>query len=137
MCAIVILGIGVTGLTQGVTAALRSSKEAELQATAAWLAAGRIETLRAEGYLEDGTDEGDETGSFANFRWKQTVTRGDINGLHDVTVVIESAKSGKVIYELRTLLFDPPPSSTSVFGEPEKSKSSSSSSARKRDGRRR
>src|SRR5882762_5584731 len=48
MCAILILGIGLVGLTQGITAALQSSKESELQTTAALLAAGQIETLRAD-----------------------------------------------------------------------------------------
>ena len=58
MCAILILGISLVGLTQGITAALRSSKESELQTTAALIAAGQIETLRAEGFVIDGETEG-------------------------------------------------------------------------------
>jgi len=49
MCAVAILGVALVGLTQGITTALGSNKESELQTTAALLAAGRIETLRAEG----------------------------------------------------------------------------------------
>ena len=59
MCAILILGIALAGLTQGVTTALTSSKESELQTTAALYAAGQIESLRAEGYLSDGETQGD------------------------------------------------------------------------------
>ena len=40
MCAVLILGIGIAGLTQGITTALASSKEAEVQTAAALLAAG-------------------------------------------------------------------------------------------------
>ena len=47
MVAILILGIALVGLTQGITTALSSSKESELQTVAALFAAGQIETLRA------------------------------------------------------------------------------------------
>jgi hypothetical protein len=45
------------GLTQGITTALGSSKESELQTTGALFAAGQIELLRAEKDLTDGTTE--------------------------------------------------------------------------------
>ena len=108
MCAILILGIGLVGLTQGITTALSSNKESELQTTAALIAAGRIETLRAEGYLMEGEDEGDSEEGLALYHWKQTITRGTIDGLYEVAVVVENSNSGKSIYELRTRLFDPP-----------------------------
>jgi len=108
MCAILILGIGFVGITQGLTTALRSSKESELQTTAALVAAGRIEMLRADGYLANGEEEGECGASLSLYRWKQSVTSTAIDGLHEVEVAIENSKSGKVIYELRTLLFDPP-----------------------------
>jgi len=108
MCAILILGIGLVGLTQGLTTALSSSKESELQTSAALIAAGRMETLRADGYLKDGVEDGEGGEGFALYRWKQTISSTTIDGLHEVEVVVENAKSGKTIYELRTLLFDPP-----------------------------
>jgi len=112
MCAILILGVALAGLTQGVTTALTSSKESELQTTAALLAAGRIETLRAEGYLTDGVSEGECGEGLALYRWKQSIASTGIDGLHDVEVVVENAKSGKAIYELKTMLFQPPEDST-------------------------
>lgn len=112
MCAILILGVGLVGLTQGITAALSSNKESELQTSAALIAAGRIEILRAEGYVVDGQTEGVCGEGFSLYRWRQSVTGTDIDGLHEVEVVVENSKSGKVIYELRTLLFDPPIDST-------------------------
>ena len=108
MCAILILGIGLVGLTQGLTTALSSSKESELQTSAALIAAGRMETLRADGYLKDGVEDGEGGEGFALYRWKQTISSTKIDGLHEVEVVVENAKSGRTIYELRTLLFDPP-----------------------------
>jgi prepilin-type N-terminal cleavage/methylation domain-containing protein len=108
MCATVILAIGVVGLTTAITTALGSSKESELQSTAAMIAAGQIETLRAGGFVSDGDDEGDFGGGLSLYRWKQTIAPTDIDGLHEVTVTVENAKSGQQIYELKTMLFDPP-----------------------------
>ena len=108
MCAILILGIALVGLTQGTTTALSSSKESELQTTAALIAAGKIETLRAEGYLVDGMTEGEAGEGLSLYRWKRSVTSTTVDGLHEVAVAVEDSKTGKTIYELRTLLFDPP-----------------------------
>src|SRR5206468_434096 len=74
MCAILILGIGMVGITQGITTALRSSKESELQTTATFIAAGRIEMLRADGYLVNGKEEGECGASLSLYRWKQSIT---------------------------------------------------------------
>lgn len=107
MVAILILGVALAGMTHGITTALESSKESELQTTAALFAAGKIETLRAEGDLENGETDGDCGAALKAYRWKQTVSDADIDGLHDVDVVIESAKNDQEIYELKTLLFEP------------------------------
>jgi prepilin-type N-terminal cleavage/methylation domain-containing protein len=122
MCAILILGVGLAGLTQGITTALQSSKESELQTTAALLAAGQIEALRADGFVIDGETDGDGDGELSLYHWRQSVTSTRIEGLHEVEVVVENSNSGKTIYELRTLLFDPPPSS--MLEEPSGRKSS-------------
>ncbi len=108
LCAILILGVALAGLTEGVTLALNSTKESELQTTAALFAAGQLETLRAEGDLTDGETEGECGEGLSLYRWKQSITATSIDGLHDVQVVVENAKTGKAIYELRTLLFEPP-----------------------------
>ena len=108
MCAILILGIALAGLTQGVTTALTSNKESELQTTAALFAAGLIETLRAEEYFSDGVTEGDCGEGLLLYHWKESITSAGINGLHQVEVVVENAKTGQSIYELKTLLFQPP-----------------------------
>jgi len=107
MCAIAILAVALVGLTQGITTALSSSKESELQTAAALLAAGRIETLRAEGYLYDGVEEGRFGDELAYYQWKQTITSTSTLGVHEVEVVIENARTGQSLYELQTMLFDP------------------------------
>jgi prepilin-type N-terminal cleavage/methylation domain-containing protein len=107
MVAILILGIALAGLTTGITTALGSSKESELQATAALLAAGQIETLRAEGGLVDGEKNGDGGAGLSLYRWKQTISGAGIDGLHEVVVAVNSAQDGRPIYELKTMLFEP------------------------------
>ena len=107
MCAILILGIALVGFVQGITTALGSSKESELQTTAALLAAGQIEKLRAEGEIEDGTSDGEWGDDFSNYQWKQTISTTSIKGLYEIDLVVESTPSGKQIYELRTMLFEP------------------------------
>lgn len=108
MVAVVILAIALVGLTQGITTALASSKESELQTTAALFAAGQIELLRAQGDLIDGTDGGDCGGGLSLYRWKETVSPAGIDGLHEVDVVVENTQTGAEIYELKTMLFQIP-----------------------------
>ena len=107
MVAILILGIALTGLVHGITTALASSKESELQTIAALFAQGKIEELRAEPILEDGEEDGDCGAALPLFRWRQTITRTDIPGLHDVSVAVEHVRTKREIYELKTLLFAP------------------------------
>jgi prepilin-type N-terminal cleavage/methylation domain-containing protein len=108
MIAVVILAIAVVGLTQGFTTALASSKDSELQTTAAMFAAGQIETVRAETGLTDETTEGDCGPDLPLYRWRQTITPSDVDGLHQVSVVVENSRTGTLIYELKTLLFEVP-----------------------------
>ena len=131
MCAILILGIGLVGLSQGITTALSSSKESELQTTAALIAAGRIEILRADGFLWDGVTEGNGEGDLSLYQWRETITSTSIDGLHEVEVVVENSKTGKTIYELRTMLFDPPISSSRNESENQRDRAAS----KKRDRR--
>jgi prepilin-type N-terminal cleavage/methylation domain-containing protein len=107
LCAILILGVGLVGLVQGLTTALSSSKEAELQTTAALFAAGQIETLRADGFVIEGETDGTCGPDLDAYQWRQTVGKTAIEGLFDVVVAVEHAASGKKIYELETLIFDP------------------------------
>jgi prepilin-type N-terminal cleavage/methylation domain-containing protein len=107
MVAILVLGIALVGLTEGLTTALASSKEAELQTVAAQIAAGQIETLRAEDFIVNGETDGECGDELPLYRWTQTISSTDLDGLHEVVVVVENINSGQSIYELRTLLFDP------------------------------
>ena len=108
LCAILILGVGMVGLTHGLTTALSSSKESEVQTAAALVAAARIETLRADGYYIDGTDEGEEEQGTTIYRWQQSITSTDLAGLHQVKITVQNGQSEQPVYELQTLLFDPP-----------------------------
>lgn len=114
MCAILILGVGLVGLTQGITTALSSSKDSEVQSAAALLASGQIETLRAEGYLIAGERGGEGEGTLSNYTWIQTITETQPEGLFEVTVKVQKTSSGEEILELKTMLFDPP-----IIREPE------------------
>jgi type IV pilus modification protein PilV len=113
MCAILVLGIGLAGLTQGLSTALTSSKESEVQTQAALIASAMIEQLRAETYLTDGETEGGCGKALPLYRWRQKIAPADVEGLHEVTVTVERAKTGQALFELRTLLFEAPADSTS------------------------
>lgn len=108
LCAILILGVSVVGLTQGLTTALVSAKEAEVQTAAAALAAAQIEQLRAEGFVLEGEFEGQGSGGLAQYAWRQSVRETEIRGLFEVTVAVLSTNSEQEIFELSTMLFDPP-----------------------------
>jgi prepilin-type N-terminal cleavage/methylation domain-containing protein len=112
--AILILGVALVGLTEGVTAALGSSKTSERQTTAALLAAGQIENTRAEGTYEDGQTDGDFGDEFSQYRWTQTISSADLPGLHDVEVVVEDSQTGNAVYDLKTSLFELPQGSNAV-----------------------
>lgn len=90
MVAILILGVTLAGLTHGITTALASSKESEQQTAAALFAAGKIETLRAESDWDNGETDGDCGAGFEAYHWRQTISDADVDGLHDVDVVIKS-----------------------------------------------
>ena len=126
MVAVLILGVALVGLTQGITTALSSTKESELQTAAALIAAGQIEELRAEGLLTEGVTDGEGGEGLSIYRWKQTITRAPIDGLYEVSVQVEHTRSGKPVYELRTMLFEPPSDSST-----EKDRKSSSRSNEK------
>jgi type II secretory pathway pseudopilin PulG len=112
MLAILILGTGLVGLTHGITAALRASKESELQTKAALFAAGQIEILRAESFILEGDTDGDCGPGLANYTWRQMVKPAGLEGLFDVEVIVQDAETAKEVYALRTLLFDMPLSTT-------------------------
>jgi prepilin-type N-terminal cleavage/methylation domain-containing protein len=120
LCAILIMGFGIAGLTFGISTALISSKESELQTTAALIAAGRVELLRADGFILEGEEEGGFTGGLAMYRWRQSVLPSrEIDGLYEVIVVVEHSDTEQSLYELRTLVFDPPIESDSEDSERE------------------
>jgi hypothetical protein len=69
--------------------------------------------LRASKVLTDETTEGDFGDSFPKYKWQQTIAPGGLDGLHQVDIVVQEAKSGTTLYKLTTLLFDADyPSST-------------------------
>ena len=128
MLAVAILGIALVGFVQATTNALSSSKDSELLTTAALLASGRIEKIRADGDIEDGITDGDWGDDFPNYQYKQLITATELNGLHEISIIVENVQSGKQIYELKTMLFEVPPATE----EETTSKSTSKSKKRKK-----
>jgi general secretion pathway protein I len=106
MCAVLIMGVALVALTRGMATALGSSKDAETQTVVVDLAAGQLETLRATGALVDDTTEGDFGETFPRYKWEQTVSPGEADGLHQVEITVKDTKSGANLYKLTTLLFD-------------------------------
>lgn len=134
MCAILIMGVALVALTRGMTTALGSTKDSEVQTTVVSLAAGQIETLRAGAVLTDDTTEGDFGDSFPKYKWEQTISPSDVDGLHQVEVVVEDAKSGATLYKLTTLLFDTDYPSTSADEAKQKQRDQDKAKKRNRKG---
>jgi len=126
--AVAILSIALVGLAHGISVAIGSSKEAELQTTASMYAAGLIEGLRAQGGITDGQSQGDCGDELPAYRWSAIISGAGIDGLHEVNVSIQSAHTGQDIYTLRTLLFEPPPDSDSKKSDSKSKKRSSGTS---------
>ena len=126
MVAILILGIALAGLTHGITTALGSNKESELQTTAVLFAQGKIEELRATPGIMDGSDEGSCGAALDLYRWRQRITATDLEGLHDVEIIVENARTSQAICDLRTLLFEVPPSGGTGKDKDAKSKKKAS-----------
>ena len=123
--AVAILSIAMIGLVHGISTALASSKDAELQTTASMYAAGLIENLRAEGDIIDGQTEGDCGAELPLYRWTESIAPADIDGLHQVDVSILNTHSGREIYALRTLIFEVPADTGSKKPADSKSKKKS------------
>lgn len=135
MCAVLILGVAVVGMTHGVATALRSSKESEIETRAALMAAGRIELLRAEGLLSEGERDGTGEQDLANYQWTESITETDIEGLYDVVLTVRLPNSDQPVYELRTLLFDAPIAETDATEDPNSTSTSTSTRSRSRSNR--
>jgi prepilin-type N-terminal cleavage/methylation domain-containing protein len=108
MCALAILAVGLVGMTEGISTALRSARDAERHTAAAWYAAGVIELTRTDGYLRAGVTEGECVGVLPGCRWRQTLQEGELGGLFEVTVTIVSEGSEQPLIEVRTRLFEAP-----------------------------
>ncbi len=117
LCAILILGVGLAGLTTAVTAALRSTRDAELHSAAALHAAGVIERLRAEGYYLAGETEEECGESLPGCRCRQVLAETDLDGLFEVSVAVIHSPTQRTLFELQTLLFEPPFSTQSDDAE--------------------
>ena len=134
MCAILIMGVALVALTHGLTTALASTKDSEVQTTVVSLAAGQMEMLRAGGVLTDDTTDGDFGESFPKYKWLQTVGPSDVDGLHQVEIAVQDAKSGATLYKLTTLLFDSDYPSSSASDAKQKARDLEKSKKRNRRG---
>ena len=76
------------------TTALGSSKESESQTAAAMYAQGVVKRCAREGGIADGRDEGDCGAELPLYRWTESGTGAGVDGLHEVDVTIQSARTG-------------------------------------------
>jgi hypothetical protein len=92
----------------GINTAVVSGKESEIQSQAALLAAGQMESVRADGLYVEGETTGEFDGDLSIYSYRQNIAAREPEGLYEVTVAIEKTDSGEQVYELKTMLFDPP-----------------------------
>jgi len=136
LCALLVLGVGLVGVTEGITYALRASKDSQHATAAALLAAGRIEELRADGFITPGEEEGDCGDDVRLYSYVEKISETSIDGLYEVSVAILFKSSEERVYELKTLLFDPPlvPADTasSTSGDPRRETDRAAAAGRRR-----
>ena len=108
LVAVLIIGIGITGLVEGLSTAIYSHKDSEKISIAAWLAAERIEFIRADGLLIEGTSTGNWDGTFDGYTYSEIIEKSQMEGLYDISVIIKDRSEGKVLYSLKTKLFEAP-----------------------------
>lgn len=107
--AVFILAIGLTGLIRGMTTALQSSSASEKETIAAWLAAGQMEMIHADGLLIAGEDQGDFGTDFSRYQWKSTITESTtLEGLYEVRVDVLETQNQTFVFSIQTMLFDAP-----------------------------
>jgi hypothetical protein len=94
----------LVGLTRGLTTALASSRESAAYSQAVWVAASRIEFLRAD-YLPS---EGESEGTSGPFTWRQKVSKTANDGLFEIRVEVERTSEPGTLYTLYTYLYDTP-----------------------------
>lgn len=117
LIAVLIMAVGITGLVEGLSTTLYSSRDSEKLTTAAYLAAGQIEFIRSDGILLEGTNEGQWTGQLEGYSYTEEIRESDTEGLYEITVVILESSTSKKIYELKTYLFEAPLQTTSLLSE--------------------
>ena len=111
LCATMILGVGLVGLTEGITLTLKTSKESEVSTIAILLAESHMEEIRVEGYVSEGVDEGDFGADFQAYTWKHEIEADSLDGLYKISVtVFHTGPDEKIVpmYRLETLVFDMP-----------------------------
>ena len=112
--SVLILGVGIAGMTRGVTAALSANKESEIQTKATLFAAGRIELMRSEGFYISGETEGDCGVAVPGHSWQTTLQETDSEGLfHMVVRIVPTNAIDRITVSLETMLFEPPVGLTS------------------------
>ncbi|MEM7235875.1 MAG: hypothetical protein AAF517_27150 [Planctomycetota bacterium] len=111
LLAVLILGGGVVGITQGITASLRGSHTAEQYSTAVYLACGQMELTRADSFVYEGSDAGEFDAPFGKYRWESEIKSATLDGLYDVEVRVFHGEKESPIYALTSRLFDQPFSS--------------------------
>lgn len=104
MVAVAILAVALVGLTRGLTTALASSRESAAYSQAVWVAASRIEFLRADYFPTEGESEG----TSGPFTWRQKVSKTANDGLFEIRVEVERTSEPGTLYTLHTYLFDTP-----------------------------
>lgn len=108
LCATVILGVGLVGISQALTLSLHLSKDSEWYTVAQNLAAERIEILRTDALFSEGEEEGAFGEEFPGYSWRETITQASNEGLYEVVVTVAFGSSKEKSYALRTLLFKKP-----------------------------
>ncbi len=116
LLAALLLGLGLSGIMEGITLALRSHGDAARGSTAVLLAEGLMEEICAAGLPTSGDSDGDFGDAFPDYRYAQSVREVAPAGLHEVHISVEWGEGDEAVplYQLSTLLFEAPVAETGM-----------------------
>ncbi|MGD8238550.1 MAG: hypothetical protein PVH68_08370 [Armatimonadota bacterium] len=95
LAAAAILTGGLLAVMQAVQISIRAQVRSEVHATAARLAAEKMDEIRKEPEIAAGEETGDFGESFPDYRWEASIAETDLPGLDEVAIVVTCEFAGR------------------------------------------
>ena len=107
LAALVIFGVAIVGIIEGVGMALSYQADLSMRQRAAMLASNILEEIKYSGELVEGEDSGQFEDEDLVFLWRTTIEQTEITGLMRATSVVSwGAQDNPREYSISALMYD-------------------------------